>query len=302
MKFGLLGSITYDEISLSTGDSFTGIGGVLYPAAVLSGLGQEVAIQAWLAEEYAPLVHDVTAEWKGFDRSGLLPYQGNGNRVVLHYPEEGEREEVLKSCVPPLRPDELDRIHGQLDMLIFTANSGMDMDRSDWRRLVRECGCPVWLDIHSLVLTPVVGEPRHYRPFPEWRDWAEDVDCLQANLKEVACMLGEPERDPVRKDLLYFGKAAREMGAEEIFITLGKKGVFVMTEDRAELISSSAEDRVVDTTGCGDVFCAGTAAARAHGRNPLDSARFGVELAFRAAGVQGVRATHTMVRKSGMYP
>ena len=298
--FGLLGSITHDEISLSTGESYTGIGGILYPSAVLCGLGQRVLIHAHLARSLSPLVKEVTRGWEGINRKGLIPVQGEGNRVVLFYPEDGEREEVLKSRVPPIPPGGLLEDSNRTDLMIFTANSGMDIDLPDWRLIVHACCCPVWLDIHSLVLAPVLGANRNYRAFPQWRDWAENVAIVQANLKEVACMLGQPEAEPGEKELLRFGDTAIEMGVTTIFVTLGRGGVYVRAGNHSDIISSGEADRVVDTTGCGDVFCAGAAAGLAHGLDPFDSARFGVKLAFRAVGVQGVNATYEMARNCGL--
>jgi sugar/nucleoside kinase (ribokinase family) len=62
-------------------------------------------------------------------------------------------------------------------------------------------------------------------------------------------------------------------------------------------IASPRAMDVVDTTGCGDIFCAGTAALLASGADPVEAAGFGVELASESARVSGIEQTHDLIRK-----
>ena len=62
-KFGLIGTITHDVITLESGQSFEGIGGVLYQAAVLCGLGREVFLYTNLGEELEPEVPPFPRRW-----------------------------------------------------------------------------------------------------------------------------------------------------------------------------------------------------------------------------------------------
>ena len=57
MKFGLIGTITDDEITFDSGQRITGLGGVLYQAAVLCGLGEETCLHTNLGEELADEVY-----------------------------------------------------------------------------------------------------------------------------------------------------------------------------------------------------------------------------------------------------
>ena len=291
-----MGTIGYDVITHEGGEGYSGVGGILYQAAGLCGLGLDVALFASVGAEYEPEVGAITARWPGCRMEGVRTSSGPGNRVFLHYPARGERVEVLRSHVPPLEPQ---RIIGGLAgcrMLIAVINSGFDIQLAAWRRVVSAAACPIWFDIHSLVLTQVVGETRHYRPLPEWPDWVRGVTYLQANVKEVASMLGDPERLPGREDLLGFGRAAIGLGVRAVFLTMGKDGAMVMTLQGAWRIGGREQDRVVDTTGCGDIFCAGAAAMLAAGAAPEEAAAFGVELASEAVGVAGVLDTYELIK------
>ncbi|MDH5466433.1 MAG: carbohydrate kinase family protein [Candidatus Aminicenantes bacterium] len=290
-NLGLIGSITYDEITYASGDLITGLGGVLYQAAVLCGLEEEVFLHAHLSEELVDKVERTVENWTTLHKEGILSVSGPGNQVHLHYPKEGERIETLKSVVEPLDPDPILKGLDQMAMLILVINSGLDIQLPDWQRIVHAASCPVWVDIHSLFLTKWLGVPRKYSYLPEWKDWVEGISYLQANVKEVASMLGHPQTLPSEAELIQFGEAVFDLRVKAVFLTLGKEGVLALKPGESFKVAAGQAERVVDTTGCGDVFCGGTVVKLASGEDAFEATRFGVELATKAAGVKGVAET-----------
>lgn len=295
-KFGLIGTITHDVITYASGQVFRGLGGILYQAAALCGLGKEVFLYTHLGKNLARKVKKIIAQWPTCHTQEIRIVPGQGNNVFLHYPDKGERIEILESHVPPLKPQRVIEEFPQLGMLILVINSGFDIELRDWRKIVRQAYCPIWFDVHSLALSLNLHTPRRYRPLPEWKEWAEGVTYLQANLKEVASMLGDPAKRPSRDKLQRFGKAAFEIGIKAIFITLGKEGVLVLTSELSQKMRAPGVSHVVDTTGCGDVFCAGTAVKLTSGADPLRAAAFGLDLASEAVRVSGIGETYALAR------
>ncbi|HEX9902594.1 MAG TPA: carbohydrate kinase family protein [Acidobacteriota bacterium] len=295
--FGLIGTVSWDEISDEAGDRFANLGGVLYQAAVLCGLGQETQLYARLADGLAPHFDVLIKDWTLLRREGLSRVPGPGNRVWLFYPSQKERVEVLESAVPALEPSPILRDLSRLDFLIMIVNSGYELELAGWRKIVEAASCPVWLDIHSLSLERVLGRPRAFRPIPEWRDWAQGVAFLQANRQEVACMMGRPERPVEAADIREFSRLAFALGLEAVFITLGREGALVMTSRQEKTISPRRAVRVKDTTGCGDVFGATAAVSLSRGSSPFEAGRAGVDLASLAAQVAGVRETYELALK-----
>lgn len=294
MNFGLIGSITYDVISFESRRSFEGVGGVLYQAAVFCGMGEEVFMYANLGQELIPRVEKIIENWSILHRQGIIHVPGSGNQVQLFYPEKGERVETLRSVVPALNPTQIIEDLYKLGILVLVINSGYDIKLRDWRRIVEEADCPLWLDIHSLPLTGKLHTSREYQSLPEWREWANGVGFLQANKKEVASMLGYPEKWPSEAEIFLFGKEAFELGLKAVFITLGKEGVLVMTPEESEKVVSTEAGKVVDTTGCGDVFCGGTVAKLAEGKDPFEAASFGLHLATQAVSIRGIEETYIL--------
>ena len=295
-NFGLIGTITSDVITFDSGRSIKGIGGILYQAAVLCGLREDVCLYTNLGEELALEVEEIIKSWSTLQRDGINRVPGPGNQVHLHYPEGGERVETLRSVVPPLNPRQIIEDMDKLKMLVLVVNSGFDIEISDWRKIVHSASCPIWLDIHSLPLSRKLNTPREYLPLPEWREWAEGVSFIQANTIELASMLGHPDKVPARAEIFEFSKMAFELGIKAVFVTLGKDGVLALMKGESKNIADSAAKEVVDTTGCGDVFCIGTVVELAAGKDPLTSAAFGLRLASEAVGVKGIEETFLLAR------
>jgi sugar/nucleoside kinase (ribokinase family) len=296
-RFGLIGTVTHDFISYESGQTFEGIGGVLYQAAVLCGLGQEVSLYTNLGEELAGPVEAIVQNWPKLGKKGVSVVPGSGNRVCLFYPDQGERIEVLESVVPPLNLAQIMADLADLEMLILVVNSAFDIRLEDWRKIVDAAKCPIWLDVHSLPLARVLGQKREYLALPEWVEWVRGVDYLQANRQEVASMLGHPRVLAGREELKPFSQRAFELGGKAVFITLAKDGVAVYTPSSSREISAPAVDSVVDSTGCGDVFCSAAAVRLQEGASPFEAASFGVSLASRAVNVSGLMETYQLAKK-----
>jgi hypothetical protein len=295
LGFGLIGTITYDFITSESGMSSQGVGGVLYQAAALCGLGKKVTLYTNLGQELVPEVEKITKSWSTLKREGMHYVRGPGNQVHLFYPERGERVETLISVVPPLNPDQIIEGLREFGMLILVINSGFDIHLEDWRTIVQDAKCPIWIDIHSLPLSKQLNVPRRYLPLPGWKDWTSGASYLQANRIEVASMLGHPERTASETELIHFGETALALGLKAVFITMGKEGILVITSDGSKKISSADVKEVIDTTGCGDVFCSATATKLTEGKDPFESASFGLLFATRAVCIKGVEETYALV-------
>jgi sugar/nucleoside kinase (ribokinase family) len=80
---------------------------------------------------------------------------------------------------------------------------------------------------------------------------------------------------------------------------MGKDGVLVLTADGGpRQVAAPAADRVVDTTGCGDVFAAATLRLLARGVPLIEAASAGVVLASNAVGLAGIEETYRLAQSS----
>ncbi|HLJ72114.1 MAG TPA: ribokinase [Roseiarcus sp.] len=82
------------------------------------------------------------------------------------------------------------------------------------------------------------------------------------------------------------GDVFLKKGARTALITLGETGALFHDGDRSTLIPAFRAGPVVETTGAGDAFTGGFAAALADGAEPIEAARFGCAV----AGISVTRA------------
>jgi ribokinase len=73
--------------------------------------------------------------------------------------------------------------------------------------------------------------------------------------------------------------ALLKKGARAAIVTLGEMGALYHTAGRSELVPAFKVGPVVETTGAGDAFNGGFAAALARGMDPLEAVRFGCAVA-----------------------
>ena len=123
------------------------------------------------------------------------------------------------------------------------------------------------------------------------------VAYLQANRQEVASLRGHPERWPTNDEIFEFAHDAFGLGVRAVFVTMGRDGVLVANPRESRTVRAPVSTRIVDTTGCGDVFCAKTMQLLALGVPVFEAAEEGVEMATRAVSLAGIRETFEMARR-----
>jgi sugar/nucleoside kinase (ribokinase family) len=93
------------------------------------------------------------------------------------------------------------------------------------------------------------------------------VDIFMPNEQEATALTGEPEAASAARHL-------RTLGATCVIVKRGEHGCLIVDAD-GERELPAFEAPVVDTTGCGDAFCAGVIVARCAGWSMDEAARLG---------------------------
>jgi ribokinase len=111
------------------------------------------------------------------------------------------------------------------------------------------------------------------------------ADFLIPNESEAALLTGLPVESQAQAE-----EAARVLlgrGARCVIVTLGAQGALVCVEGaEAVMVGAFNAGPVLETTGAGDAFCGGFAAALSEGQTVLEAARFGCA----TAGISVTRA------------
>jgi sugar/nucleoside kinase (ribokinase family) len=106
---------------------------------------------------------------------------------------------------------------------------------------------------------------RHQREFLDLL--VDDIDILLGNEEEITMLFGAPSHAAALE-------AAEETGLL-VVMTRGAAGCVVMTAHGPEEVAAAPVDRVIDTTGAGDLFAAGMLYGLTHGLDPIQSSRLG---------------------------
>jgi len=116
---------------------------------------------------------------------------------------------------------------------------------------------------------PVLWNFAPARPFDF--SYVAKTAILVVNETEAAFLCGQ--RVETDEEITLAALKLREMGAELVIITLGKRGAFALTASQKVSVPAFKVE-AVDTTSAGDVFCGSFAVAQIEGKSLTDSLRF----------------------------
>jgi ribokinase len=153
----------------------------------------------------------------------------------------------------------------QLEMPVEIVERGM--------KIAREAGV-------TTILNPA---PAPSQPLPD--RLLALADFVVPNETEAALLTGLPVESVEQAERA--AAALQQRGARQVILTLGARGALVRTaEGNSALLAAFDAGPVLETTGAGDAFCGGFAAALAEDQPLLDAVRFGCA----TAGISVTRA------------
>ena len=142
----------------------------------------------------------------------------------------------------------------QLEMPVEIVERGM--------KIARDAGV-------TTILNPAPAPPA---PLPD--SLLALADYVVPNESEAAILTGLPVETVEQAERA--AAALQQRGARNVILTLGARGAMVRTEDGTlAIVDAFNAGPVVETTGAGDAFCGGFAAALAEDIPLLDAVRFG---------------------------
>jgi ribokinase len=146
---------------------------------------------------------------------------------------------------------------------------------------------PIPVAFHALRLARTAGvttilNPAPAAPLPE--GMLALCDYVTPNESEAEALTGLPVTSV--EDALAAARVLLTKGAGAAIITLGDKGALYHDGSRTVHVPPFRAGKVVETTGAGDAFNGGFAAALSGGMNPVEAVRFG----SATAGISVTRA------------
>jgi sugar/nucleoside kinase (ribokinase family) len=196
--------------------------------------------------------------------ASILPIRPDGGRPSFHVPGANlslsladlDRERVLGAKVVHLGG--MDVTWGLYDPAFFAL-----LDEA------RRGGTVVTMDLLSNMPDLMQGA----------RSFLPHIDYLLPNEEQALLMSGASGVEEAATALLGEGPTA-------VLVTLGGEGSLIATASGITRVPA-LDVPVVDTTGCGDAYCAGFIAGLVDGREVVGAARLGTAVAARVAGGLG---------------
>jgi sugar/nucleoside kinase (ribokinase family) len=94
------------------------------------------------------------------------------------------------------------------------------------------------------------------------------IDYFMPNIEEASMISGLHDRRDMQR--FFF-----DLGATTIIFKMGAEGSAIVTKKAREIRLPAYKVNVVDTTGCGDAYCAGFIAGLGKGWGVIEAARLG---------------------------
>lgn len=237
-------------------------------------LGAQVALISAVGRDALAGVVKEALESHGVDSTGLVVFQAGTTMVgaVLVEASGENRIALAPGVLDALTPDQV-TMHEELIAEADLCLVGLD-------------GMPSAPAIEALHIARRHGVRTVFNPAPapssaDIRALLSSSDYITPNESEAAAMCGEsaPPEELARQ--------LQALGATNVVITLGARGVHLATDDESQTVPTSPVSHVVDTSGAGDAFNAAFAVSLARG------------LSAAEACIQSCRAASLIVQGPG---
>lgn len=230
----------------------------------ISRLGQDpfadMALATWAKAGVKPAITQDPKSYTG--AAYIFVEDGTGNNAIIISP--GAAADITNADV----------------------DANADLIRSA-RVFITQLEQPIPVAVHALQLARAAGVTTILNPAPAASLPEGTValcDYVTPNESEAEALTGLPVTTVAEAEAA--ARALRAMGAGAVIITLGDKGALFHDGSRTVHVPPFKAGPVVETTGAGDAFNGGFAAALAEGMDPVDAVRFG----SATAGISVTRA------------
>jgi ribokinase len=238
-----------------------------------------IALATWKKESITPQVIEMTDQPTG--AAFIYVNEVNGDNAII----------VVPGAAGTIGPDDVEAAAQAIrDAAVF----------------ITQLEQPVAAAKRGLEIAKAAGAITIFNPAPAERfddDLYRLCDYVTPNESEAALLTGVSVKtaDDARKA----GDVFLKKGAKAALITLGEAGSYLHSASQSVLVPAFKAGPVVETTGAGDAFNGGFAAALAEGASALDAARFGsavagisVTRAGTAPSMPTRREVDTLLKKS----
>lgn len=308
MKIVVIGSIFYDYIyPYKEEQSITSLGGILYNLITLALLAQKsknsssIALYpiSYLGEDHYQEFLSLCREYPNIYFDGIKVSKSGTAIAELHYISYNTRIEIIKLCNPAIQYNEIEPyLDADAFLINFTAGLNLDIELATLERIRAATEAIIYIDVHNLVSEIQPDGKRVQKQLDNWKEWVMCADIVQSNQVELALLVNNPKilQAPQIEEAEIFKThqiiLKNSINTKIIITTLAERGAIVSYRKNKSINSVHSPayipERIIDTTGCGDIFASAFLWDYLNHRNPISANIFANRIAGIATSVSGL--------------
>jgi sugar/nucleoside kinase (ribokinase family) len=249
----IIGHLVLDEIHALDGSIYEGLGGISFPLHTFAALAQEqdvllpvfpVGVDA--VSEFESRVHSI----QQLDRAGLYTVEQPNTRVRLYHESRSQYNTRLVASLETISAKRILPHTPKADLVYINMMTGKDIDPDTICAIRSVSSALIFLDLHMIAYAVGHDGARHLASVPQWQIWIENVDVLQCNEQEFENFVPGIHSEEQRAELLFSNSDLKL-----ILVTKAESGSTIYQKSGPQLnIPAVKATKIVDPTGCGDVF------------------------------------------------
>ena len=269
----LLATIAAEDIQLvqapggSAGNTAMGVAKLGLPVTFLGKLGNEVSAEFY--RERFQLIGGDTSRFKSGD-------QANARCLSMVTPDGERTMRTDLGAAATLDPSEIsaadfaDCEHAHIEGYLLFNRALMDQVL----RSAKEAGCTISLDLASFEVVHAAGADLK-------EILREYVDVVFANEDEAGAFFGDAS--------LGYEAMAAELGklCRTAVVKMGADGAWIFQDGASERVQAEKVEKVVDTTGAGDLWAAGFLHGWLRGKSPLYCGKLASKVGAEVVQIDG---------------
>jgi adenosine kinase len=301
MSIVVIGAITRDTLIFMEGNKCRkteSLGGILYIVLALSYLTENIIYPVVnVGYDIFKVVKKLLKDRKNVDLTGLKEVNvKNIHCYILYASQYGTQYDEGKEV--PISFEQVRSFLSNANFIIISPMTGFEINLDTVKKIRKSTKAPIYFDYHILSLARDPLGNRFLYKRSDWMEWCINCDYLQLNKFEAELLYGKGICSEM--DVLNFSKSILEKGVKAIAITLGPDGVFVSYHEDNDVkikhIKGIRVDRVIDATGCGDVFAAGFISHYLKTKNILESYEFANKIAALKVKISGFQNLSKLIK------
>lgn len=246
MKLLIIGHSVFDTIE-SNGKLTKGAGGIYYTISALNRI-KSSDDKIFLCSQYDDTTYRHFKDQFDLVEKDFLRKVKKIPRVHLNLNKERERHESYENISTSLDLD----YHqlNQFDGILINMITGFDISLDQLELIRNNFSGIIYIDIHTLSRGLEQNFKRNFRLIPEFSEWANKLDIIQANENEIFTLSEKKTEKEIVRELFL-------SGVKIVCITKGERGAIAYFNDKKQQLSfcvNTTKIENVNAVGCGDVF------------------------------------------------